>query len=487
MWDKLVIYTKELNLSPARLILLLSFPVMGVAIGKYGILVAAAFLAVPVGLAFIISVFRKPYWGLLALFIYNYFVMGLTRYFPLPLGTGVDLLFVLTYVSLLCNTYFTKVEWWRARRDLTLLAAVWFAYGLLELFNPLAPTLEAWFYAMRGFSLYFFLTVPLTFILFHRYRDVKLVINLWAVFSLLAAIKGMIQQHIGLDTAEQIWLNEIGNNTHNLITGLRIFSIFTDAGHYGASMGMSLVMYGILAFQVPGWKMRIFYAVVALASLYGMMISGTRGALAVPLAGLGFYIVLSKNVKIIVTGIFLLLGTFVFFKYTTIGEGNYTIRRMRTAFDPKEPSLNTRLRNQRKLAEYLADKPFGGGIGSAGDWGMRFAPDSVLANIPTDSWFVAIWAEQGVVGLTLHLFILFYVLIKASLLVMFRVKNKELALRIKVLLAGIFGIMVASYGNGILGQFPTSIMFYMSQCFVLMSTQMDKELTAEKESDGKVV
>lgn len=487
MWEKLVVYTKGLNLSPARLVLLAVLPIMGVAIGKYGIMAAAAFLAIPIGIAFILAVFKKPYWGLLALFVYNYFVMGLTRYFPLPLGTGVDFMFVLTYGSLICNTYFSDVEWWRARRDLTLLAAVWFVYGLLELFNPLAPTLTAWFYAMRGFSLYFFLTVPLTFILFHRYRDVKLILNLWAVFSLLAAIKGIIQQHFGLDTAEQIWLNEIGNDTHNLITGLRIFSIFTDAGHFGASMGMSLVMYGILGFQVKGGWLRVFYLTVAVFCLYGMMISGTRGALAVPLAGLGCYIVLSKNVKIIVAGIFLLIGTFVFFKYTTIGEGNYTIRRMRTAFDPEEPSLNTRLRNQRKLAEYLADKPFGGGIGSAGDWGMRFAPDSVLANIPTDSWFVAIWAEQGVVGLSLHLFILFYVLIKACLLVMFRVKNKELALRIKVLLAGIFGIMVASYGNGILGQFPTGIMFYMSQCFVLMSVQMDKELSAEKENDGKVV
>lgn len=476
MRSQLSIWAKDAVSNPARLILGLSLPVMGYAIAKYGMLMGLAFIAIPIGLSFLVAVMARPYVGLMTLFVYNYFVMGLTRYFPLPLGMAADGLFVLTYFSLFFNSFFVDVGWRRARRDISLLAFIWFLYGVLQLFNPLAPVMEAWFYAMRGFSLYFFLTVPVTLILFYRYRDLNRVLNLWAVFSLIGALKGIMQLHWGLDTAEQIWLNEIGNVTHNLITGLRIFSIFSDAGHFGASMGMSLTVFGILAFQVKNVWLRILYFTVAALSLYGMMISGTRGAIAVPLAGLGLYIVLSKQVKMIIIGIVIIAGIFIFFKYTTIGEGNYTIRRMRTAFDADEPSLNTRQRNQRKLAVYLADKPFGGGIGSAGDWGKRFSPDSVLANIPTDSWFVAIWAEQGIVGLILHLSILFYILIKASLIVMFRVKNKELSLKIKALLAGIFGIMVASYGNGILGQFPTGILFYMSQCFVLMSLDFDKEL-----------
>jgi hypothetical protein len=37
-----------------------------------------------------------------------------------------------------------------------------------------------------------------------------------------------------------------------------------------------------------------------------------------------------------------------------------------------------------------------------------------FSHVATDSWYVMIWAEMGIVGLTLHLFILFYVIGMAS-------------------------------------------------------------------------
>jgi O-antigen ligase len=157
-------------------------------------------------------------------------------------------------------------------------------------------------------------------------------------------------------------------------------------------------------------------------------------------------------------------------------QSNYQIRRIRTALDLNNPSLQTRLNNQAKLKVYLATRPIGGGLGSAGNWGKRFSPNTFLANTATDSWYVAIWAEMGIVGLILHLSILLYILLKSSYYVFAKIKNELLRAKMNALVSGYFGIMVASYGNGILGQMPTGIIIYMSMAFLFMSLKYDKQL-----------
>ena len=90
-----------------------------------------------------------------------------------------------------------------------------------------------------------------------------------------------------------------------------------------------------------------------------MLISGTRSALAVPFAGYALFIVMSRRVKIILTGAVLLLGVFLFLNYTTIGQGNAVIRRARSAFNLQDKSFVLRMENQAKLRTIMRDKPFG--------------------------------------------------------------------------------------------------------------------------------
>ena len=169
---------------------------------------------------------------------------------------------------------------------------------------------------------------------------------------------------------------------------------------------------------------------------------------------------------------------YVFFAMTYIGESNYQIARMRTAFRPiDDASYQVRLQNRAILKTYLADKPFGGGIGSAGNWGQRFSPEGFLANVATDSWYVQVWAEQGIVGLFIHLFILSFIALKGFYLVMVRIKNKELIGILGALLAGYIGVMGASYGNGVLGQMPTGALVYFSWVFIFIAQQLDREYT----------
>jgi hypothetical protein len=81
--------------------------------------------------------------------------------------------------------------------------------------------------------------------------------------------------------------------------------------------------------------------------------------------------------------------------------------------------------------------------------------------------------EQGVIGLLLHLFILFYILVKACHKIMFRIRDPDLKLKMAALAAGMFGVMVASYGNAILGQMPTNILLYISMALLLNTEKFD--------------
>lgn len=447
-----------------------------------GMAAGIGILGLPILATYLYIVFTNSRYGLLVLFVYNFFVLGSMRYLKdVPLGLGVDGQLILMYLALFFKSFFFKVPWENARREIVLLAAIWFTYALFQLVNPETVSREAWFYAMRGVSLYMILTIPLILILFNKHNDLILFFKIWAVLSLLGSLKGLMQQFIGPDPWEQAWLDGGGDLTHILFGKLRIFSFFSDAGQFGAAQGHAAVVFFILSFfEKESWKWKYFYAIVAILGLYGMMISGTRGAIAVPIMGFGLYVILRKNIKVLILGAILGLGVIVFFKFTTIGSSNYTINRMRTAFDPEDASLQVRLENQRKLKTYMASRPFGGGIGAAGNWGMRFTPNTFLAQTPTDSWYVMIWAEQGIVGLLLHLFILFYVVIKGSYYIMFKVRDPVLRAQLSALVSGMFGIMVASYGNGVLGQMPTGIIMYSSMAFLFLAKDLDEEVSGKK-------
>lgn len=471
-------YGTSLTNQPAVIFSILTAVVLsGFAVARGGMVIGLALMVLPFLITYIYFVFKNPRIGIIGLYILNFFVLGSMRYIKgIPLGLSVDAHIVLIYLAIIFKSYVKKIPWENAKNDLVLLASVWFVYILFQLVNPEAVSRVAWFYAMRGVALYMLLMVPLIFIAFNKKADLEVFLKVWAVLSILGTLKGLMQKFIGPDAWEQAWLDGGGDLTHVLFGRLRIFSFFSDAGQFGAAQGHSGVVFLILALNLKkSKKLRIFYAVAGLLAIYGLMISGTRGAIAVPIMGFALYIFLQKNLKVIIVGGLAGILVISFFVFTTIGNNNYTINRMRSAFNPQDKSLLVRFENQRKLKSYLADRPFGGGLGSAGNWGKRFSPNTFLAKTPTDSWYVMIWAEQGIVGLTLHLFILFYIVFKSSYVIMFKLKDPWNKAKMSALVSGLFGIMVASYGNGVLGQMPTGLIIYSSMAFLFLARKYETE------------
>ncbi len=460
---------------PMVIVALALTPFLAYGIAKTGLPGALMVGILSPGVWMLFKLFERPRLGLYAVLLWAFFGLGLKRYVMAvfdggKLGLGIDILLVITWIAVVFKD-FDRTDWSPLKNSLTAVVVVWFAYTVLELFNPEAQSTVAWFYAMRGVALYIVLTIPLTFLLMRRRRDVTRFLWLWLGLSIVGVLWGAKQLFIGLDGAEAEWLSDPNHlSTHVLHGRLRVFSFYTDAGQFGAAMGHASISSLILALGPWAWKKRAGLLAISLACFWGLMISGTRGALVVPVVGALVYLVINKNWKLLLVGIILLSAAYGFFRFTWIGQSNYHIGRMRHAIrlGTDVPSLQARLRNQRILSDYLSSRPFGGGVGSAGYWGRRFSPHTLLAKTPTDSWYVRIWAEQGIVGLFLHL-VMLVVFFSIGARQLNSIHDPGLRQQVMALYAGVWGIVMASYGNQILGQMPTGIVSYMSMALVVTS------------------
>jgi hypothetical protein len=452
-------------------------------ISKHGTSLGTIMIVVPFFLLYLSFLFLNPILGLYTIAFLGYVILGILRYVSIPMiGLSIDSVILLTFISLFFNNFYRKFDWKLVNRDITLLALLWMGYGLFSVANPELISFELWLSSFRTVSLYMLFVIILTLLLMNTRKQFSIFLMIWGIMTIIATLKGIGQQFIGLDKWEQAWIDAGAYSTHVLFGELRVFSFISDAGQFGANQAYAGIVFIILALKQEKITTRVFYLLVGISGIYGMFLSGTRGAISVVLFGLMLFFLLKRNKFIIFSGIVTLIVVFVFFKYTTIGQDVQQIRRMRTAFDPNDPSFQTRLANQKIFKKYLSTRPFGGGLGHAGKKVQKKLPNSFLANIATDSWFVLIWAEQGVVGLSLHLFILFYIIIKASYLIMYRIRDPIVKLNMTALAAGMIGIMVASYGNAVLGQVPTSIMIYVSMALLLTPERFDNEMAKEMEA-----
>lgn len=476
---------------PVKIVLLMILAIGAVGIGYvtalYGLVAGLAVAAIPCALSAVLFSLKSPAIAFLGLFVLNYFIMGIGRYAydTIPAGTLLDALISYNVLVLLLHSMFHKVEWRRAKTFLTLMAGLWMLYGILEAVNPETVSFSGWFSSVRGIAFHFFFIVVLAQIILDDFRYLRYILYLWSVLTLLAVAKALVQKFIGFDNAELYWLFVLGrHSTHVIHSGVRYFSFFSDAASFGAEMGLSMVVFSISALYIRHKGLKIYFLLVAGAALYGLLISGTRSALALPFVGYGLYILMSKNVKIIAMGAVAIIGAFVFLNYTHIGQGNALIRRARSAFDTSDPSLIVRLENQKILRELMRDKPFGAGIGHGGGKAKTFAPDAPISQIPTDSWFVMIWVETGVVGLLLHLAILFTALGRGMFLVMFRLRNPELRGLVAALTAAAGGLIAMSYANEVLGQIPQGVLLYVSMAFIYLSPSYDRQLSTRNQTDA---
>ncbi len=432
------------------------------------------FILLPFIIGFVVLVFFKPRIGLITYIFYCFLMPTLGKHIEgIQFGLGIDALLILTWLGVIFHRS-NKYKYRYLNNDLVWLAVVWFIITVLEIGNPAKPNIQGWLQEMRSATLYWVLTIPLVHMLFRKRSDMDLFLYIVIGLSLFGALYGIKQLYIGPDGAENRWLEAGARKTHILFGKLRVFSYYSEAAQFGASQAHLAIICIILATGPHSLIKKLFYAVAGVFIFYGMMISGTRGAIGGLIGGAAVFLILSKQTKILILGAIAGIGFIGMLKYTKIGNDNDQIRRMRSSMDPNDPSLQVRFANQKILKDILSSKPFGTGVGTIGQWGTTYNKDKLISTIPPDSLFVKNWAMYGVIGFTIWLGIMLYILGKSAGII-WKIRDPILRNQLSALCAGTACTLLCSYGNEVQNAMPSSAIVYISWAFIWLGPRWDSK------------
>ncbi|GAB2528225.1 O-antigen ligase family protein [Spirosoma aerophilum] len=454
---------------------------LGFAISKAGLPIAIAAIVLPPMIYFLTVCFKDPKVGLITSFYIGFFLGGISRWSPvaIPFGLSVDCLLTISLLSILFTA--SKRDFSQLHNPVTYGVVLWLFFTILQLANPESRSAEAWFYSARGFSFYMIQVLIVGLVTINRMSDLERIVRIWSGSSFILAIWSFEQQYIGLLGPEKVWMDTVGYVTHMLQGQLRSFSFCSDAGQFGAVMAHITLFTLIRAIQEPKLSRKVVLGIATLVYFWGFAVSGSRGPVMV--LGLGFivYLLIKGNITFLAIGGVCLVAAYGVLKFTKIGQSNYQVQRMRSSLDPNDPSLQVRLNNQRTFRAIMQNKPFGVGIGmTVGS--SKYGMTGPLAELGIDSWYVRIWLETGVIGLCIHLYPLIMMIILGYLRIK-KLKNARLKTLMEGLLCGFVGIVGASYGNQLLGQFPTNLVMYLTMVLLLISPVLDKDITDTEEAE----
>ena len=425
-----------------------------------------------------ITTYRNPTVSVYMLIFYCFAIFVFSRYFLedfIPAGTLYDAMLLIGYlIAWLVKGNTQKIQWSRILDTPFLVLILWWLYCCFSIMVPGNPGLAIWILAVRV-HLYMVLSIPL-FIMLLDIKTLKTVLILWGILSIIMSVKGFFQLHIGLDEADKLFLE--GNRFHMVGGKLRVFSYCSDAGQFGVQQGHAATIGALLFLTAKNGKQRLFFMLMALTGLYGMFASGTRGAIFVIFGGALAYCFLVRRIKLLLLGLFIAGGFYCFMSYTNIGSSVYAVQRMRTAFKPEQdPSYIARKINQATLKSYLRYRPFGGGLGA-----MQHGPKgTVLADTPFDSGYVLVWGDQGIVGLSIYIGMILLFLLKGTIVLWSKIKNEWLRGILIAVMASLVGVAIANYGNPVMMQHPTCVLYFLSVAIIYAAPRLDKSLQPQEE------
>ena len=412
------------------------------------------------------------------IFIMNYIVMGLTRYYSIPIP--VTALTIMPQIFLIMVCIFDIREQSNAKyANLMLLSiCIWCFYVILQLLNRtclLPISFNAWFMNFLFYGLSFILAFFIITTLIRSRSRIMFFLRIWACLAIIADFWAWRQQNIGWDNSEWGWLMAGASRTHIIGGTIRYFSFFSDAANFGCSIAASAVAFYIIAITTKFKKDKILFFTAAFLCTYGFFVSGTRTGLLCFLVGVALYVLLSKSFKIAVP-VAILGGIFYcMLAFTQIGQGNMQIRRMRSAFNKNDASANVRDINKATLAKYLKDAPFG--------MGFNVDEDNVPANhkykkvyqTSNDSTYVFMWQRVGIVGAVLFAIINGLILFGGCIITMFKLKNRACIGIAAGFCCAFLAIQVGGYANHILTQYPNLLLYYGGMAIVYLLPGIEKE------------
>lgn len=419
-----------------------------------------------VGLPLVGFVLLNLVFGLGLMLFTALLVVFAAKYTEVPIGTLLDLLILVSGISILLRQI-SERDWSWARSPLGYIILAWLYYNILQVLNPGAGSKMAWLYTIRSVAiqqLVFFLGA---YAFQNSKRGIEMIVKfiIWMCFA--SGLYGLKQELIGFSSQEKIWINADKKRFELYYQWghMRIPSFCYDPTTFGILMAC-FAMFCVALLAGPTTKRQKWWlGAMFIVSMWVMAYTGTRTAyVLVPVGGI-FYagLTFSKRVAM-VFAVLAVLGTGFILKSSSSG----IVYRIQSAFKPQhDDSMNLRLENQKRIQPFIQSHPLGGGLGSCGVWGERFNPDSELSKFPHDSSFVRMAVELGWIGLILYTLFHYFVL-RTGIYYFVRCRDPL----IKSVYAGIttwcFMLAIACYAQEAILQQPMNVIYNIF-CAVLVT------------------
>ena len=440
----------------------------------------AIICALPIVVLLVITAFHYGMLTFWALVIINYFLQWKSS--PLPSGIPMSMyneMFEIILIAMaVIDVKDAKFE--RCGNLMLFALMIWCGFCTLEVLNDtcnIGIDVGGWYTAARMMAFQLLYAFIVYTIYVSNPKILTQYLFVWGALALFAVFWVWKQKNIGFTPEENSFLQGRGRTTHFLQAGtlIRYFSVYGDAANYGIGIASTAVAFIIFGITAKIKKFKIFFLIVGILAIWGMFPSGTRTGIACLMAGFTAYIFLSKSFKIAIP-FTILFGILVFLlAFTTIGNGNQQIRRMRSAFDKNDASANQRSINQAAMKKYMAEAPWGIGM----NVGYQNVPANnkytFMAKVPPDSEYVFIWIHTGVIGITIFLICTAIMLIGACWIVFFTLKSPSLRGIGAGFCCAFVSQQLGGYGNQVLLQFPNGLVFYGGLAIVYVLPHIEQE------------
>lgn len=428
-----------------------------------------------------------------AFFFLNFFIMGIGRYFniPIPLSAAVEIGYFLCIVGIMsCAKFDGNAK--RVSCAMFVIYLPWLIYSIIEVGNvsaeiPYSVIASRWLAEVRTMAIQVIYGMLICAAIFTNKEQVKTMYKVWGICIIICTIKTLFQQYVGFDDAEKEFLIYAAK-THYVNGIIRYFSLFSDAANYGCHMAAATALFGAVTLSCKSLKEKIFFGIVTACALYGMMASGTRTGIFVLGVGGVIYVILSKRITTIITSVVVGGAFFFLLVFTNIGQGNNMIRRMRSAFDKNDASMSVREMNQMAMKRYIDELPLGLGAGIRGEDVPQSNKNHFLSVVPPDSTWVYVNIHYGHLGRFIFLLSFLGMCFYAGWIVFFRIKDPELRGLLAGMVSGSTAMVVAGYANQIMLQFPNCFVFFGQLIIVYLGPDIERRMQEkQKEADKKLL
>jgi putative inorganic carbon (hco3(-)) transporter len=419
--------------------------------------IGLVFFIVLAGLPMIGFVLFNLVFGLgLMLFIAVMVVFG-AKFTGAPIGTLLDLLILLSSIGILLRQLKER-DWTFAKYPLGYVILIWLYYNVLQVLNPGAESKLAWLFTIRSVAIQQLVFFIGAYALKDSKKGIEVLLKSVIFICFGGALYGLKQEFLGFSAAEKAWIyaDKKRFELYYQWGHMRIPSFCFDPTTFGILMACFAIFCIVLLSGPTNRAQKIWLSIMIICSILVMAYTGTRTAyVLVPIGGVFFAGMILNRRVMMVAGILLVLGT----GFIAKSSSNGVVFRIQSAFKPAEDaSMNVRLVNQKRIQPFIQSNPLGGGLGSCGQWGERFNPDSELSKFPHDSSFVRMGVELGWIGLILYA-LFHYMVLRTGLYYFIRCRDPWIKTIYAAITTWCFMLTIACYAQEAILQLPMNVIY----------------------------